>query len=131
MIWLRPSNVDPFRTNSPVRIEWLADPPHFGFWTTGEKIAWTVTVSEDGTYQASVSFATPTKGTHLTLAIDGQPVSDKDLTETGDWGVFATAELGRIDVKAGTHLVEAAWTTPEAFGAGNLRELRMQRLAGP
>ncbi|HEY8240095.1 MAG TPA: carbohydrate-binding domain-containing protein, partial [Kiritimatiellia bacterium] len=130
-VWLRPSNANPVGKDNPIRIEWLAEPPHFGFWNSGEKVAWTVTLAAGGTYQAVANYATPTKGTRFSLLVDGQPVSEKELVESGDWAKFSSLELGRIELTPGTHIVEAVWTTPESFGAGNFRDVRLQKLAGP
>lgn len=130
-IWLRASNMDPLREKSPIRIEWLTDPPHIGFWTSGEKVTWHVRVAADTSYKSQATYGTPTKGTKFSLSIDGNPVAAKDLPDTGDWSKFETADLGIIRIPQGEHVIEAEWTTPASFGAGNMREIRMQRVAGP
>jgi hypothetical protein len=128
-VWLRPANVSPFAPNSPIRVEWLAEPPHFGFWTSGEKASWTLDLAKGGTFQSALTYATPTKGTRIQVVIDDEVAAEKELAETGDWSKFNSAEIGRIELAPGRHTVELIWDTPASFGAGNLRELKMQRLA--
>jgi endoglucanase len=128
-VWLRPANVGILPGTSPIRVEWLAEPPHFGFWTSGEKVRWTISLGKGGRFQAGVMYATPTKGTKLSLLVNGTPLLEKELPATGDWGKFSQVDLGRVDLPEGAHAVELVWETPESFGAGNLREVKLQRVA--
>jgi hypothetical protein len=130
-IWLRASNMEPLRDKSPLRIEWLTDPPHIGFWTSGEKTAWKFHLAAGGSYKAQVTYGTPTKATLLALIIDGQTMPERELPDTGDWSKFDTADLGTLNLKPGDHVVEAVWKTPASFGAGNLREFRLQKATNP
>ena len=127
-IWLRPFNAAPLRPKSPLRVEWLNNPPNFGNWSPGEKVPWKVTLSKGGSFLAKAVYATPNSDSTLKVLADGQQVSASPLKSTGDWQKYEAGDLGVIEFKPGEHTLAVQWDIAHPTAPGNLREIRLERL---
>ncbi|MFH0881285.1 MAG: cellulase family glycosylhydrolase [Lentisphaerota bacterium] len=115
------------RSNSPVRVEWVNDPPNIGFWVPGERITWPVELERGGTYRPTITYATPDKDTTMNLLIDGKPVQSQSLGATGTWQTYKTVDLGEVKLEPGCHVVSLVWDARHQGSTGNFRELVLDR----
>lgn len=73
-----------------------------GFTKDGDNIQWTLPVEKAGIYDARVRYSSPNGEKGTEIVVNGVKTSGK-LPETKD--VFATASLGKIELKAGENTI--------------------------
>ena len=73
-----------------------------GFTQDGDHIQWTLPVEQAGIYEARVRYSSPNGDKGTELVVNGAKTSGT-LPQTGD--VFATASLGKIELKAGDNTI--------------------------
>lgn len=127
-LWLRPFNAAPLPPKSPIRVEWLNNPPNFGNWSPGEKVSWTIRLAKGGQYAALAICATPNSDSIVRLFLDGAQVGVAQAKSSGDWQKYEPADLGTVDLKPGEHTITFQWDIPRNTAPGNLREIRLERL---
>lgn len=127
VIQLHPLNAAPLRKGSPLRIEWWNNPPHLGYWDSGEEVSWPLHVEAGGSYRIACSYSTPTSDTELAILLNGKPVWLDMLVGTGDWHKFKSVDTDKVRIEPGDHTLTVRWKTPNAGGAGNLRGLTLTR----
>ena len=123
-------NMAPLSPSSPLCIEWLFTPSPIGYWRSGEKASWSISLQAGGNYNAQVSYATPNPASIATLLIDGQPVQHCTIRGTDEWHRYTTFSLGSVHLDAGTHTVSFLWEDENPLGCGNLLEILLQKI-GP
>ncbi len=119
------------RSNSPVRVEWVNNPPNIGFWAPGEQIAWPVELARGGAYRATITYATPDADTTMALLVNGQPLHERKLAPTKGWHIFKSVDLGEVQLDPGRQVLVLAWSADHAGSTGNFRELRLERITEP
>ncbi len=127
-IRLTPFNVCRLPPKSPIRVEWLNNPPNFGSWNAGEQVSWKVTLARAASYAVAADYATANDGTTFDLSIDGKPVLSTPCASTGDWQKYGILELGHIDLQPGEHTLTLAWNVNRATAAGNLRNISLEKV---
>jgi len=127
-IRLAPSFTMQLPASSPIRVDWLQDPPHFGYWHSGDSISWPVRLAHPGRYAVTADYSTVSTQTTLRVLVDRQPVLSTVLPATGAWDTFQVSRLGEVELPTGLHDVAAVWSTPAGDDAGNLRELNLHRV---
>lgn len=126
-ILLTPLNMLSPRAQSPIRVEWLNDPPNIGYWKSGERIAWNIVLDRAGRYQARVAYGTPNQGSTLRLQVDGRDAATVAPAASGDWQTYRNGDLGAVELPAGPHEISLIWETHSPEGAGNLQQLSLER----
>ena len=121
-------NLAPLPPNSPLCIEWLFTPTPIGYWPSGEKASWSITLQAGGEYNAQLVYATPNAASTVTLLIDSHPVQHCTVRGTGDWHSYTTFSLGGLNLGAGTHTVSLMWADDNPMGCGNLLEILLQKI---
>lgn len=129
-LWLKPFNMTMLRPKSPLRVEWLNNPPNLGNWDAGEKAAWRITLKKGGRFMAKASYATPNDDSTMQIMVDGKPAVAKVLPATKDWQTYRSEELGIVGLGAGEHTVAVVWNVNHPTAAGNLRDIRMESVPG-
>ncbi len=130
-LWLRPFNATGLPAGSPIRTEWLNNPPNSASWSAGEKVSWRVVLRKGGRYAVRAAYATPNADTTLDVQVDGKAVVRKALPATRDWQTYAEHELGALDLAPGEHSITLRWNVPHPTAAGNLRDLLFVRSPQP
>ncbi|MFH0954003.1 MAG: cellulase family glycosylhydrolase [Verrucomicrobiota bacterium] len=125
-VWLKPLNMEPLRPKTPIRVEWLNNPPNIGNWSPGEQASWKIRLKKGGAYAVRASYSTPNADTTLKVLVDGQPAAQKALASTGDWQKYSLEDIGAVTLSAGEHTIVAQWDVPRPTAPGNLRELQFQ-----
>jgi endoglucanase len=126
-IRLNPLTMERPPAASPVRVEWMNDPPNLANWRSGEKASWRIELPAAGRYRARASFATVESQTSMRLLVDGKRPLPQPLAGTGGWQVYQWADLGVLELPAGAHAVEVVWENANGGDAGNLREVMLVR----
>ncbi len=124
---LNPLTMERLPAASPVRVEWMNDPPNLAHWRSGEKVLWRVELPAAARYRASASFATVEPHTSMRLLVDGQSLVSQSLPGTDGWQVYRRADLGLVELPAGAHTVAVVWENANGGDAGNLREVVLVR----
>ncbi len=132
-IWLKPGRGMILAKNSPIRVEWMNDPPNIGYWDSGAKASWAVTLPRNGRYQVQPTYSANNPKTVLKILVDDQPALSQHLAGTGGWHTFRSSDMGQVEIPAGTHTLSAIWQTPAQEGAGNMQGiyLAIQEPAAP
>lgn len=126
-IVLGPFNGPRWRERSPIRVEWMNDPPNFGFWTPGESVTWEIELVRGGAFDVTAMYSCP-QATKLKLAVDeGGSELVGDLAQTGGWHTFTTSALGVVVLGPGQHRITVTWDGGGGEGAGNLRSVVLNR----
>jgi len=123
---MSPINFPQISSNSSIRVEWLRDPPDFGYWDSGESVGWKLRQYHDKKYQIFVTYSSPNNPTRMRIRLDGDTRLAVTLHKTGGWHDFKTIDLGEIEISSGPHLLECVWETSSSEGAGNLRWIRLK-----
>ena len=125
-LMLTPFNIQ-LRPGSPVRVEWMNDPPNAGFWLPGEKVTWKMALKKGGRYTVKVQYATPDKDTTMKILVNNQMLVAKALESTGSWQAFKTFELGEMDVPATNNEIVVIWDAAHKGSTGNFRGISLDR----
>ena len=125
-LMLTPFNME-LRTGSPVRVEWMNDPPNAGFWLPREKVTWRMDLKKGGRYTVKVQYATPDKDTTMKILVNNQMLIAKGLESTGSWQAYKTAELGEMDVPATSNEIVVIWDAAHEGSTGNFRGITLER----
>ena len=125
-------NLAPLPPNSPLCIEWLFTPTPIGYWPSGEKASWSISIQSGGAYNAQLVYATPNAASTITLLVDDNPIQNCTIRGTEDWHTYGSFSLGTLDLKPGTHTVSLVWEDANPMGCGNLLEIQLQKIGqGP
>ncbi len=128
-IVLKAVNMDRLPPMSPIRVEWLNNPPNIGSWSAGAQASWSFTLKKAGSFSVQALYATETALSNMKLMLDGQLLIAKDLKATGGWQEYKADELGTADLAPGRHMLTVKWDVNEQTAAGNLRAVRFERMA--
>jgi GH43 family beta-xylosidase len=97
-----------YRTTEGVDIETTGDATgtyNVGWVAAGEWMEYLVTVSQSGTYNASVRAAAPGDGAAIELYCDGDLLSTFTLTNSGAWQTYANT-LAQVQLTQGKHILK-------------------------
>lgn len=111
---------------SPLRVEWLNDPPDIGYWRPGEAVRWIARTDLPAEYVVQASYSTVVSSSIFRLNIDGRAAASGTLPGTGAWHEFTTAEIGSVVLEPGVHTFEAVWEGEGPDGMGNLRHITLR-----
>ena len=116
--------------NDGVDIERSTDPQGFAYnvgWTEGlEWLRYSVTVEQDGLYDAEFRVASGASGGRLTLAVDGETLGAAMAPGTGGWQSWQSVWLRGVPLHAGERLLQLNIRT----GGFNLNTMRFVRVSG-
>ncbi|HPG01061.1 MAG TPA: cellulase family glycosylhydrolase [Kiritimatiellia bacterium] len=130
-IVLGPFNGPRWHERSPIRVEWMNDPPNFGFWQSGEPVTWEIDLERGGSFDVAVEYGSPQES-RLKVALDEDgDVLNGDLASTDGWHVFKRVGLGIATLTPGHHRIVVTWDGADAGGAGNLRSVTLARRGEP
>ena len=127
-LWLTPFNMSSLPPKSPIRIEWLNNPPNISSWNAGQQVSWKLMIQEGGAYKVMANYSTANDDATLDLSIDGKPTLSAPSASTGDWQKYSVLEVGSIELPPGEHTLALTWNVNRSTDAGNLRDLRMERV---
>ena len=85
------------------------DGPVVGYMRPGEWLAYTVTVSPAGVYDATFKVASATDGNSFTVTMDDTPITTVVVPNTGSYGTFTTVKMP-VWVLAGKHQMKVVTT---------------------
>lgn len=85
------------------------DGPIVGYMRPGEWLAYTVTVSTAGVYDATFKVASTTDGNSFTVTMDDTPITTVVVPNTGSYGTFTTVKMP-VWVLAGKHQMKVVTT---------------------
>ena len=127
-LWLNPFNMTKLLASSPLRVEWLNDPPNVACWRAGQSVSWKLRLQNGGRYETKVYYATANNDSSMKITLDKKPVLGKPVTSTGDWQKYRVIDLGEILLEAGDHEITLTWDVGHPTDAGNLRDIRMTKI---
>ena len=127
-LWLNPFNMARLPASSPLRVEWLNDPPNVACWRAGQSVSWKVHLEKGGRYETKAYYGTANNDTTMKITVDQRPVLSKPVESTGEWQKYRMADLGEIQLDAGDHEITLTWEVGRSTDAGNLRDLRMKKI---
>lgn len=127
-IALTPATADPDSLGS-IRVEWMNSPVDFGFWASGNSVAWDVFLPEGGVYDGFVTYASPHEVSVLIPAVNDRTGLPLRLESTGGWSEYARLPVRGLLFDAGTNHVVLRWDCVSSEGCGNLRGMSLRRRA--
>ena len=127
-LWLNPFNMAKLSASSPLRVEWLNDPPNVACWRAGQSVSWKLRLRNGGRYETKVYYATANNDSSMKITVDKKPVLGKSVISTGDWQKYRVMDLGEILLEAGDHEISLTWDVGHPTDAGNLRDIRMTKI---
>ena len=127
-IWLTPFNMSSLPPKSPIRVEWLNNPPNISSWNAGQQVSWKFTLQKAGSYKVMANYATANDDATFDLAIDGKAALSNPSVSTGDWQKYSVRELGGLELPPGEHTLTLTWNVSRSTDAGNLRDLRLEKV---
>jgi len=97
--------------NDAVDIEACSDPESNGYdigWTApGEWLNYTVNVLQEGKYRVKMKYSVLGAAGNMTFKLNNTPViSNFTLPNTGSWATYKLIELGEIEMKKGTNVIQ-------------------------
>jgi hypothetical protein len=75
------------------------------------------------------NYATANDKATFDLSIDGKPALSVPSAPTGDWQKFSVLDMGNIELPPGGHTLTLTWNVDRSTNAGNLRDLRLEKVA--
>ena len=127
-LWLTPFNMSRLPSQSPLRVEWLNNPPNLGSWNAGQAVSWEISLQQSGAFRVVADYATANEDANFDVQMDGKPVLSVPTSSTGDWQKYTSREIGQLKLPSGHHTITLTWNVGHATDAGNLRHLRLESI---
>lgn len=120
-------NAEPFPPASPIRPEWLRNPVNLGYWRSSSEASWRVSVRKGGTYNGTLTYATPNDDSLFVVYINRKPLFNAWLKGTGGWHNYTELDMGALNIPPGDHAIDVKWDAANPEGAGNFGSVLLKK----
>ena len=117
-------------THGELKAESRAGKSNLGFWDNpADYASWKIKLAEPATFEVIARCATTNPSTDFVVEVAGQKLAGKALS-TKSWDEFADVKLGKVELKAGDHVLTMKPADANTWKAMNVQSVRLVKAGG-